>query len=128
MWRGRHDRVPEVQSARRIELVDASGRVRAVLGNLSDSASAWFPGLALLDEDGHERLSLMLGATGPLLSFAEAGNVAVELGVHDRANPETLTPGPFLVLCDRTGAVRWSIHIDPDGHPSIVGDDETEDE
>jgi hypothetical protein len=123
--------VPEVQSARRFELLDASGRVRAVLGDLSPSTSSdWFPGISLLDEEGHERLSLMLTASGPLLSFAEGGNVALELGLHDLAFPETTNAGPFVVLCDHRGRARWAVRIDADGNPVIVpgGGDEPEDE
>jgi hypothetical protein len=132
MWRSR-GRVPEALSARRFELVDASGRVRAVLGNLSDSLSVWAPGIALLDEEGHERLSLMLGSTGPLLSFADAGVTALELGVLDRTptvaaddsgpvdEESTVAPGPFVVLCDPSGTPRWSVRIGPDGHVAVIG-------
>jgi hypothetical protein len=117
--------VPEVLSARRFEVVDTEGRVRAVVGNLSGSSSEWYPGVALLDEDGHERVSLMLGASGPLLTFAEAGNVALELGVFDEADPESVAPGPCVVVCDRSGTARWSVRLDADGHAVVTSEDGT---
>src|SRR5688572_30612052 len=108
----RQRRIPQVLSARRFELVDGVGRVRAVLGNLAGSGAEWNPGIALLDEDGHERVSLLLTDAGPILSFAEGGNVVFEQGVFDREHPGA---GPFLVLCDRAGQPSWGVRLDPEG-------------
>lgn len=120
MANGRQRRIPEVLSAGRFELVDASGRVRAVVGNLAGVGTEWSPGVALYDAEGHERVSLLLTDAGPVLSFAEGGNVVFEQGVFDRDHPGA---GPFLVLCDRDGQPGWGVRLDPDGRPTFVPDD-----
>ena len=114
--------VADLVVARRFAVVDALGRVRAVIGDLKGAAEGYFPGVALLDEGGHERLSLVLTDIGPLVSFAEQGNVVLELGVAERGNPEVRLPGPFVLLCEPGGEARWGVRVDDEGDVEIIGD------
>jgi hypothetical protein len=107
--------------ARRFAVVDPLGRARVVMGDLKGAAEGYFPGVALLDEGGHERVSLVLTDIGPLVSFAAKGNVVLELGVADRGNPEVRLPGPFVLLCEPGGEVRWSVRVDGDDI-ELIGD------
>jgi hypothetical protein len=111
----------DVVVARRFAVVDPLGRVRVVMGDLKGNAEGYYPGVALLDEGGHERVSLVLTDIGPLLSFAAEGNVVLELGVADRGNPEVRLPGPFVLLCDPGGEVRWGVRVDGDD-VELIGD------
>lgn len=108
--------------ARRFAVVDPLGRVRVVMGDLRGNADGYFPGVALLDEGGHERVSLVLTDIGPLVSFAAEGNVVLELGVADRGNPEVRLPGPFVLLCEPGGEARWGVRVDDEGDVEIIGD------
>jgi len=114
--------VADLVVARRFAVVDPLGRVRVVMGDLKGNAEGYFPGVALLDEGGHERVALVLTDTGPLVSFAEGGNVALELGVGDRSNPEVRVPGPFVLLCEPTGQARWGVWVDDLGDVELIGD------
>jgi hypothetical protein len=107
--------------ARRFAVVDPLGRVRVVMGDLRGNADGYFPGVALLDEGGHERVSLVLTDIGPLVSFVAEGNVVLELGVADRGNPEVRLPGPFVLLCEPGGEVRWGVRVDRDD-VELIGD------
>ncbi|HVE45128.1 MAG TPA: hypothetical protein VNA57_00070 [Acidimicrobiales bacterium] len=104
-----------VVRARRFEVTDRRGRVRAVLGDLSPaSEDLCFPGLSLHTAEGTERLFLVLTAQGPTLNFALEGNDALVLGVDDPGT-EAVRPGPYLALLDREGQVAagWRIeHAD----------------
>jgi hypothetical protein len=76
----------EVVRARRIELVDAEGRTRLLLGDLGQwPGGGEMVGLSMRDEHGHERLLLGLDALGPSLAFVEEGNVVLHLAVDDAA-------------------------------------------
>lgn len=108
--------------ARRFAVVDPLGRVRVVMGDLKGNADGYFPGVAVLDEGGHERVSLVLTDIGPLVSFAAEGNVVLELGVADRGNPEVRLPGPFVLLCEPGGEARWGVRVDDEGDVEIIGD------
>lgn len=103
-------------------MLDPDGRVRVVMGDLKGAAEGYFPGVALLDEGGHERVSLVLTDIGPLVSFAEQGNVVLELGVAERGNPEVRLPGPFVLLCEPGGEARWGVRVDDEGDVEIIGD------
>lgn len=116
----RREGIPAVMAAGRFEVVDEQGRVRAVMGDLSGSAQGWYPGVALLDEQGMHRVWVVLTEIGPTLSFSEAGNVVLELGVADRGNPETQTPGAFVVLCERHGQAMWAVRVRPDGEVVVI--------
>lgn len=108
--------------ARRFAVVDPLGRVRVVMGDLKGAAEGCFPGVALLDEGGQERVSLVLTDIGPLVSFAEEGNVVLELGVADQGNPEVRVPGPFVLLCEPGGEARWGVRVDDEGDVELIGD------
>ena len=95
----------ELVRARRFELVDEVGRVRAVLGDLSHDADE--PGLVLRARDGSERVALFLADVGPKLALAMDGNQALELGVDD-VGTEALEPGPYVKL-KRPGFCKGSV-------------------
>lgn len=64
---------------------DPEGRKRILIGNLWPAGSGeWYPGVALYDEHGSERVCLLLGDGGPVLSFAERGDTRLEIGLRDR--------------------------------------------
>ncbi|MDQ1437701.1 MAG: hypothetical protein QOK43_1330 [Acidimicrobiaceae bacterium] len=116
--------VPEVLAAGRFELVDPAGRVRAVVGDLATSAGEWWPGVALVDEAGSERVQLVLTDLGPLVSFAEEGNVVLEAGVADRRSPEARLPGPFAVMCEPGGEAVCGLRVDGDGQVALIEPDD----
>ncbi|HVE45123.1 MAG TPA: hypothetical protein VNA57_00045 [Acidimicrobiales bacterium] len=117
----RREGTPAVMAAGRFEVVDEQGRVRAVMGDLSGSAPGWYPGVALLDEHGVQRVWVLLTEIGPTLSFSEQGNVVLELGVSDRGDPHIQTPGPFVVLCERHGQAMWAVRVGPGGEVVVIG-------
>ncbi len=90
--------VPDVVKARRFEVVDAAGKIRASLGVLPSGA----PGLGLSDAAGDLRVTLAVNADGGpnLALFDAAGKLRVALGVN---------PGrpPFLGLLDAAEKVIW---------------------
>lgn len=57
-----------------------------VIGNLWPSDHDWHPGIAIYDEQGSERVCLMLGDAGPVLSHAEFGDTLLEMGITDRSD------------------------------------------
>lgn len=84
--------------ARRFELVDDYGRVRAVVGDVDPSGGeSYAPGFALYSDEGKERVALFLGVCGPSFAMDMAGNDALLMGVRDPDSP-AWTPGPFLTL------------------------------
>ena len=77
---------------------DPQGRKRILIGNLWPAESGeWYPGVALYDEHGSERVCLLLGDAGPVLSFAEEGSTVLELGTVDHAlrHPRC---GPYVAV------------------------------
>lgn len=120
MDKARREGIPAVMAAGRVEVVDEEGRVRAVMGDLSGSAPGWYPGVALLDEYGIHRVWLLLSETGPTLSFGEEGNVVLELGVADRGDPQTQTPGPYVLLCERHGQAMWAVRVAAGGEVVVI--------
>lgn len=59
--------------ARRFELVDKDGRVRAVLGDVG-APDGYTPGLDLLDRLGNSRTTYALFRHGATLDFVVGGN------------------------------------------------------
>lgn len=107
-------RVAPVVRARRFEVLDGSGRTRAVLGDLHPEAEGGCsPGLALRSAQGSERAVLVLDAEGPGLHFALDGDDALSLGVDD-VGTQAVRSGPYLELLGRDGAVAqgWRLHGD----------------
>jgi hypothetical protein len=111
---GRSDDGPieEVLRARRFELVDGTGAVRAVLGELSTGGGAAF-GLALVGVSGRPRVWIEVGDQGPALVFDRDGNAVLQLGVDDPA-ADALHVGAYLHLSDEQGrpALRWRVEDD----------------
>ena len=71
-------------------------------------------GLVIRDEDGHDRLSLVLDAAGPELTFTARGTDAVALAVHDSA-VQAFYPGVSLSLSDGDGEPMVAWHVDHRG-------------
>jgi hypothetical protein len=91
--------VPEVVKAKRFELVDSEGKVRAALALHEDGS----PGLCLCDEEGRVRATLLLDRHGlPRLSvLSTAGHVNAALAFGAEWKTE-------LVLTDTNEQVIWS--------------------
>lgn len=102
----------EVVRARRIELVDAQGTVRAVVGDLEepDVGGEGTFGFGVLDAASRLRVWLALGPSGPVLVFDQDGNVALELGISDPAD-DLRHPGAHFFLASAEGEPRigWRI-------------------
>ena len=112
--------VPDLVNARRFELVDAAGKVRAVLGLEPDGS----PTLDLFDPAGRMRAFLKLGPDGsPGLALCDAaqklrarmvlpsdGRPSLELrdaAENSRATLRLTEEGsPYLALRDKAGATR----------------------
>lgn len=105
----------EVVRARRVELVDSAGKVRAVLGSLDtpDPDTAVF-GLALLDESGKTRAWLSLDDRGPAAVFDLAGNNIITVGVND-PTPDALHVGAYLHVADLDGTPVYGWQVGEDG-------------
>ncbi len=93
---------------------DARGRKRVFLGDLVGGNDEYRPGVAIYDEDGSERVALLLGDAGPALSYAVAGDTRLEVGVIDRGGEGT-EPGPFITALDADGQVAWTVRMGDDG-------------
>jgi hypothetical protein len=100
--------------SRRVELVDDAGRVRAILGNLGGEEERALFGLALVDDNGRQRVWLSLDENGPALAFDQSGNTAIHLGVNDAA-PDATHVGAVLHLCDARGNPALSWRVEDDG-------------
>jgi hypothetical protein len=74
---------PDVVRARRFELVDAKGDVRAVLGVVADESEASLASLTLIDSAGYPRVVLATVDETASLSFWDRGNTAASLGVGE---------------------------------------------
>jgi hypothetical protein len=107
----------EVVRARRFELVDVDGVVRALLGDLGPRPGEVF-GLVLLDPHGRARLRIELGPTGPALVLDQDGNDVIELAVHDVV-ADALRPGSHLRLSDRHGRPALAWHVEADGSATL---------
>lgn len=104
-----------VVRANRVEIVDADGQVRAVLGEVSRPAYlASSFGLALFGADRRRRLRVAVEATGPVVVFDHAGNIGVELGVHD-PSLDALHVGAYLVVGDADGTDVAGWRVEDDG-------------
>jgi hypothetical protein len=119
----------EVATARRFELIDEAGRVRAVLGD-AGRGGPFAPGLWFLAEDGGVGVVLSVEAVGASLSFTHAGNTVVVIGVLDPGSAEVALPGAYLVLCRADGEPVLSWRVSADGtlsgdRPIPPGDDPT---
>lgn len=96
----------EVVQARRLEIVDDEGRVRAVLGMTETSGSEPVE-CSFRDPSGQEIVLIRLDDDGASLSLSFRGDVVVHLGVHG--------PGS-----DAHG-VRSFLHLAGDGGIAGVG-------
>lgn len=104
----------EVVEAPGFMVRDPQGRTRMFIGDLSNTDGDWLPGVAIYDERGSERVSLLLGSAGPVLSYAEHGDTRLEVGVVDRGGEGT-APGPYLVAVGEHGETAWSVRVNDEG-------------
>jgi hypothetical protein len=103
---------PPVVRAARFELTHPDGSTRAALHGIERPAGSWWPALSLYDTDGAERVVLLLGPDGPVLSFASStGNVAAELGVLD-PGAQPWPSGAYLLLGGNDGTLAWKVAVD----------------
>jgi hypothetical protein len=101
--------------AERVEVVDAQGRVRLVLGDVGNpERPGEVFGVAIVDAAGHQRAWLALDDSGASLVFDRTGNAAVELGVDDGTGEATVT-GAYLHLSDVDGRPVIGWRVDDDG-------------
>ena len=111
----------EVVRARRFELVDDAGQVRAILGNLAcDSHAAYWPSLTLRNAQGRDRVWLAVHEAGPQLSFDLGGNTVAILEVHD-PQAGSSAPGVHLTVCDADGAPVFGWHVNLEGEVEFEG-------
>lgn len=96
-WRRRRDGA-RVLRARRLELVDTTGAVRVVAGELATGGH----GVAVLDLAGHARVWVALEPTGPAIVVSQNGNIVAEAGAHD-ATDDALQVGAYAYLADPDG-------------------------
>lgn len=119
----------------RIEVVDSSGRLRALVGEQRGIGPNHLPvfGLCIFGPNGSARACLIEDASGAALSFLQSGNSVLQLGVSDfqtlvfddgedliylpwdDADSEGPTnPGPYVVGCGPDGApaIGWQVGID----------------
>lgn len=109
----------QVVRGRRLEIIDAEGRVRAVVGDLAPvEADAPDFGLALLDAQGARRAWVSLGPHGPAVGLDHSGNSVAEMGVTD-AGGDALGTGAYLVLSDATGGLAIGWWVEEDGSVTI---------
>lgn len=115
----RPDGPPDRLVARRFDLVDPTGRIRAVLGHVDAANEPWSPQLVLFDEHGDARVFLVVGPHGPSLSLLASGNTVAEVGVTD-PGPNVLAPGPHVLLAAANGAPRLMARVDRDGRLRVT--------
>ena len=108
-----------VLRAKRFEAVDSDGQVRAVFGSIGDAAGdGKLVGLDMRDRRGSSRLSVVVDDAGSaLISFAVGGNEVLVVGASDHG--ERMTVGPYVTVCDLTGDVVASLHLDEDGRLNV---------
>lgn len=108
-----HCRDFQTVRTRRLEVVDAGGQVRAVVGELDHPPAKSTVGLALLDPTGRERAVLALDHEGPQLEMTgQEKDTALLLGVDDeKCEVEQST---YLVLFDGTAAPAavWRVNAE----------------
>jgi len=99
--------------ARRLEVVDADGVVRAVVGDLATPPRGGVFGIALLGSQGQPRVWMEVDGQGPALVFDQGGNDVVELGVDD-PGADALHVGAYLHLSRPDGrpALGWRVEED----------------
>ncbi|MGH2754215.1 MAG: hypothetical protein ACRDLB_07240 [Actinomycetota bacterium] len=109
-----------VVRARRFELVDDSGQVRAVLGDLATDPDAYWPGLTLRSASVRDRVWLMVHNLGVELAFDLGGNIVAVLGVLDPGT-ETPVPGVSLTVCNADGVPVFGWHVNAEGNVEFLG-------
>jgi len=102
-------------SVERVEIVDAGGRVRLVLGDIGNpDRPGEVYGIALLDNVGRQRAWLALDESGAALGLDRNGNAVVELGVDDGTG-EVVRSGAYFHLSDGDGRPLVGWQVDDDG-------------
>lgn len=103
-----------VVQARRVELVDADGAIRGVLGELPtpDPRGEVF-GLSLLTESGSPRVTLGVDADGGWVVLELEGNILVQLGVNE-VDSDAVDARAVVHISDADGTplIRWRVTDD----------------
>lgn len=110
-----------VLRARRLEIVDDQGRVRAAIGAERDRYEGDVTvGLELLDEAGSARAWLVDVCGVAQLALALGGN---QVAVVESVSHDDGTSTAALVLCDASGraVIRWSVQSDGSYSTSVEG-------
>lgn len=104
-----------VVRTRRIELTDADGRVRAVVGELESSAADDEPvvGVELYAADGEPRASLGMHDGRTWLMLELGGNARVYAGVNDDTSDAVgEETGVYLMDADGIPVAGWRVDAD----------------
>lgn len=102
------------QSPHRLEIADADGVVRVVLGALDGPDGSGGYGLSVRGPDGQERAALSVDHHGPTLALVHKGNIAIQLGV-DEGVLEGDPSGGYIVVADADGTPLLHVSAEPDG-------------
>lgn len=106
--------VADTVRTRRVELTDAEGRVRGVLGELEPNGGGERPvGLSLYTPEGERRVSVLVGREGAWALFEQGGNAVAQLGLYERTS-NAFDTRVFLHLSDVDGTpvIRWRVADD----------------
>lgn len=104
----------DVVRARRVEIVDEAGRVRAVLGEIEGGhVDPPTIGLGLYTEAGERRASIAMDESGAWVVLELAGNALVQLGVNE-VESDAFDTRAFIHLSAADGSplVRWRVADD----------------
>lgn len=103
-----------VVQARRVELVDAEGRVRGLLGELPtpDPHGEVF-GLSLLTESGSPRVTIGVDDDGGWVVLELDGNILIQLGVNE-VDSDAVDTRAVVHISDAGGTplIRWRVADD----------------
>lgn len=111
-----------VLRARRLEIVDDQGRVRAAIAADRDPYEGdTTVGLELLDENGSARAWLVDVCGAAQLALALGGD---QVAVLESISHDDGTSAVALVLCDASGrpVLRWAVDSDGSYSASVDGD------
>lgn len=106
----------EILRCSRLEVLDATGRPRIVLGDLAPTAGF---GIAVLDEQSGRRIVASLDDGGPVIAFDLDGTIVLEVGVHDATDDATHV-GPYALVNDATGRTVLGVRVDERGEVRVV--------
>lgn len=109
--------IGDVVRARRVELVDAEGRLRGVLGEVQPARAHAAPvvGAEFYLPDGEPRVSIGMQEGRAWVTIEMGGNIRIHAGVND-ATTEAVDETAYLYLNDADGAPLLGWRVTDDGH------------